>query len=65
MFLVGLCLRMDVDFMDWLDVVGVFKIDSVRELFKDYNSCWVVVCFVCCRSKIKCEKGCMLNDECC
>ncbi|KAK4664244.1 uncharacterized protein QC763_503860 [Podospora pseudopauciseta] len=56
---------MDVDSTDRPDAAGALKTDGVRESPKDHNSRRAAACLVCRRSKIKCEKGRMPNDERC
>ncbi|KAK4231837.1 hypothetical protein QBC38DRAFT_506276 [Podospora fimiseda] len=57
---------MDVDSMDRSDgTTLVAKADSVRGSPKDSNSRRAAACLVCRRSKIKCEKGRVQNDDRC
>ncbi|KAK4192139.1 hypothetical protein QBC35DRAFT_241716 [Podospora australis] len=56
---------MDVDSMDRPDIVVAPKAESVRGSPKDHNSRRAAACLVCRRSKIKCEKGRVHNDDRC
>ncbi|KAK0721345.1 hypothetical protein B0T21DRAFT_294925 [Apiosordaria backusii] len=56
---------MDVDSIGRPDTAGAQKGDSARDSPKDHNSRRAAACLVCRRSKIKCEKGRIPNDDRC